>query len=92
MSELFPIEMPYIPCDKPYKVYTEDFLTDSKNGDFDTVGILYVITPQGDRIEINRYFKDGESDDIPGYAEIAKEEYLERKSLANERVKSEMKE
>lgn len=92
MSELFPIYMPYVPCDKPYKVYTEDFLTDSKNGDFDTVGILYVITPQGDRIEINRYFKDGESDDIPGYAEIAKEEYLERKSLANERVKSEMKE
>ena len=41
---------------------------------------------------MNRYFKDGESDDIPGYAEIAKEEYLERKSLANERVKSETKE
>lgn len=86
--ELFPISMPYMPYDKIYKVYTEDFLAYPEGGDFDTVGVFHVITPLGDRIEINRYFKDGES----GYAEIAKEEYLERKSLANERVRREMKE
>lgn len=92
INELFPIKMPYMPYDKPYKICTEEFLTDRKNGDFDTLGVFYVITPQGDKIEISRYFKDGESDDIPGYAEITKEEYLERKGLENEHIKREMKE
>lgn len=78
VAEMYPITMPYIPYDKPFKVYTEDFLTDPKNGDFDTVGIFYVITPAGKRVEINRYFKDAEN----GYDEINKAEYLIRKEQA----------
>lgn len=78
IAEMYPITMPYIPYDKPFKVYTEDFLTDPKNGDFDTVGIFYVITPAGKRVEINRYFKDAEN----GYDEINKAEYLIRKEQA----------
>ena len=39
IDKMFPIAMPYIPG-KPIKVYCEDFLTDKKNGNFDTVGIF----------------------------------------------------
>lgn len=49
--------MPYFPYDKPFKFYTETFLVDPKNGDYDTRGILYVICPDGERVEINRYFE-----------------------------------
>lgn len=58
MEEIFPITMPYFPESKPFRVYCKDFLTDRKNGDFDTVGILYAIKPNGERVEINRYFKE----------------------------------
>lgn len=75
MHERFPITMPYFPEIKPFRVYCEEFLTDQKNGDFDTVGILYVIKPDGERVEINRYFKEGEK----GFVEIDKKEYDERK-------------
>lgn len=56
-------------------VYTEEFLVDPKNGDFDTVGILYVITPSLERVEINRYFKEAPN----GFAEIDEIEYVKRK-------------
>lgn len=81
IDELNPISMPYIPADKPFKVYCEDFLTDSKNGDYDTVGVLYGIDPDGNKFEINRYFKDGDRDMI----EIDKEEYEARKLMDKER-------
>lgn len=72
MDELYPITMP---ADRAYKVYTEEFLVDPKNGDFDTVGILYVITPSLERVEINRYFKEAPN----GFAEIDEAEYVKRK-------------
>lgn len=81
INELYPITMPYIPTDKPFKVYCEDFLTDPKNGDYDTIGMLYGIDPFGDRFEINRCFKDGDRDMI----EIDKEEYESRKLIDKER-------
>ena len=81
IDELYPITMPYIPTNNPYKVYCEDFLTNSKNGDYDTVGVLYVIDPYRHRLEINRYFKEGDQDMI----EIDEEEYEARKLLDKER-------
>lgn len=75
MDKLYPITMPYMPADRAYKVYTEEFLVDPKNGDFDTVGILYVITPSLERVEINRYFKEAPN----GFAEIDESEYVKRK-------------
>lgn len=75
MDELYPITMPYMPADRAYKVYTEEFLVDPKNGDFDTVGILYVITPSLERVEINRYFKEAPN----GFTEIDEAEYVKRK-------------
>lgn len=70
--------MPYMPADKPFKIYAEDFLVDPKNGDYDTRGILYAITPSGDKVEINRYFKEVED----GFEEIDLAEYMARKELA----------
>ena len=74
MEEKFPITMPYFPESKPFRVYCKDFLTDRKNGDFDTVGILYAIKPNGERVEINRYFKEENGEMV----EIYKKEYDER--------------
>lgn len=73
VDELFPIKMPYLPGKEKYKVYVQTFLTDRKNGDFDTRGIIYLITPDGKRIDINRYYteKNGEM------VEISKDEYDE---------------
>ena len=71
VDEFFPITMPYIPEKGKYKVYCQTFLTDKKNGDFDTQAILYFITPDGKRVDVNRYQteKDGKMVDI------TKEEY-----------------
>lgn len=74
---MFPIIMPYIPGN-PIKVYCEEFLTDEKNGDYVTMGILYVIKPDGVKVEINRYFKEEELT----FVEIDETEYEERRKRA----------
>ena len=89
-DEMFPITMPYIPATTPYKFFGEDFLTDRKNGDFDTVGIYYVIAPDGERVDVNRYFKDSETDS--GFEEIDVDEYKARKELAEMRIRKESEE
>lgn len=81
MDELYPITMPYMPADRAFKIYTEDFLVDPSKGDYDTVGILYAITPSLERVEINRYFKETEE----GFDEIDKAEYDQRKEMAKKR-------
>lgn len=78
---MYPITMPYMPG-KPIKVYCEDFLVDKKNGDFDTVGVLYAIKTENgkqEKIEINRFFREPEGDEEGSWTEISKEEYYERK-------------
>ena len=83
VNEMYPITMPYIPFDKPFEVYNESFLVDKGNGDFDTKGILYLIKPDGEKVDINRYFrlpKLKEKDTYCGWVEISKEEYEERKA------------
>lgn len=82
MEKLYPIEMPYYPESKSYKVVCEEFLTDQKNGDYDTKGILYVIKPDGERVEINRYFKEGKI----SFVEITKDEYEGRRLMHQERI------
>lgn len=73
IHEMFPIIMPYWPESTPYKVYIYGGLTDPENGDFDTIAVFYVIKPNGERIDISRYF---DATDKP--REITKEEYQER--------------
>lgn len=79
IDEMFPIAMPYYPSD-PYKVYCTEFLTDEANGDYDTIGILYV--KKGDeRHDIHRYFKDGPDGKM---VEITPREYMKRRLKAKE--------
>ena len=73
VDEMFPIQMPYLPEKGEYEVYVQTFLTDKKNGDFDTRGVLYLITPEGKRVDINRYYTEKNREMV----EISKEEYDE---------------
>ena len=54
-----------------YKIYCQTFLADKKNGDFDTQAILYFITPDGKRVDVNRYQTEKEGKMV----DITKEEY-----------------
>ena len=83
IDKMFPITMPYMPG-TPIKVYCEDFLTDKKNGDFDTVGVFYALKTENgkqEKIEINRFFREPKDNEklICGWVEISKEEYMQRK-------------
>ena len=84
IDELFPITMPYYPSEKKYHVYVQEFLTDRKNGDFDTRGYIYVKTPDDEIVYIERYFTTQE--DGNGWKEISKEEYYDL--LKNKRIDS----
>ena len=84
VNEMYPVTMPYMPYDRSFKMCFETFLTDKKHGDYDTKAILYLIKPDGEKVEINRYFREPESDaeekyTYHGWIEISKEEYEERK-------------
>lgn len=72
---------PYWPRSKGYLLHGEDFLIDPANGDFDTLGYFYMTDPDGNKIEINRYFAEkGEGPMV----EIDFEEYCERKKAAHD--------
>ena len=87
IDKMFPITMPYMPG-TPIKVYCEDFLTDKKNGDFDTVGVFYALKTENgkqEKIEINRFFREPKDNEERDWIEISKEEYMQRK-LESERA------
>lgn len=84
VEELFPLTMPYMPSDKPYKVFCEECLTDPKNGDYDTLAVYYILKPDGEKVEVNRYFKEGDAV-YGGWDEISLEEYKERKEMDRQR-------
>lgn len=78
IDEMFPISMPYFPktADK-YKILVDTFLAkgfEGDNSDFNTRAICYVITPEKERIEINRYYGEKEGKLV----EITTGEYYER--------------
>lgn len=87
VEELFPLKLPYMPYDEPFTVYVKEFLTDPNNGDYDTIGVYYIKTPDGEKVEVNRYFKEGNSI-YGGYDEISEEEYNERCEIAERRNKN----
>lgn len=58
IHEMFPIEFPYYPSSEPFRVFREEFLHDTKNGDFDTIAIRYVIKPDGTRVDINKFYTE----------------------------------
>ena len=79
IDEMFPIIMPYNPPANKYKIYTEEFIAEGYTGDqtdFNTRAVLYCLTPEGEKVEINRYYADDK--DTFRMKEISKGEYLER--------------
>ena len=66
--------MPYSPAANPFVVYCTEGLSDPDNGDFDTIGVWYVVKPDREKDTIERFFR--ESPD--GWEEISKQEYFER--------------
>lgn len=91
VDDMFPITMPYTPSDKPFTVYCESFLTDPKNGDYDTKGIIYVKKPDGELVDILRYFKENEAGSDPKFVEISESEYIDRKMKHRDRIKKQKK-
>lgn len=87
ISEMYPITMPYYPPTTPIKVYCGELLTDRKNGDFDSVAIFYLVKPDGERVEINRFFKSDEED--KDWIELTPEEYKQREAAASARIAAE---
>jgi len=81
VGDMFPLTMPYKPT-KPYVVCTESLLTDPKNGDWDTKAIFTVQKPDGEIINVNKFYKETED----ACVEISYEEYMERKKLHEKRV------
>ena len=60
INEMFPITMPYYPATNKYKVYVKWSKTTNCPEDYDTLEVLYVIKPDGERVEINRKFVESE--------------------------------
>ena len=81
LNKLYPITMPYYPR-SPFKVYCNECLTSPENGDFDTVAILYLITPQNEKVTIEKFYK--ESDE--GWIEISEDEFNQRVELDKQRA------
>lgn len=80
VDEMFPITMPYYPVVGKYKLYTEEFIAKGfpdDDEDHNTRAVHYLITPQGEKVEVKRYFADTETGRM---VEITKEEYEKRLS------------
>lgn len=73
VDEEFPITMPYS-GEGTYEVYFRNFLYDPNHGDFDTRAVLYIKTPDGEDIDVYKYFKEDNND----FVEIPFEEYMFR--------------
>lgn len=74
---MYPLTMPYMPNGKADEIVCEELLTDPQNGDYDTLAILYIKRADGERVEVNRYFKEGDT----SFVEISLEEYKEREAM-----------
>ena len=71
LDKMFPITLPYYPSANKYKVCVETSLINPRNGDFDTRAIWWIQTPEGERVEINRFFTEIDRK----WVEITKDEY-----------------
>lgn len=68
----WPITFPYMPSEKPYKVYDRTFDSiNAKRGCFDTVACLRIEEPDGTVHAINKFWKEAGDH----FEEITKEEY-----------------
>ena len=88
LDKMFPITFPYVPPTKPYEIYTDCYLTDRKNGDYDTKRYLYITKPEGGYERIDQCF--GEIDGK--WKEIDFKVFLNRMRLHYKRLAKEQEE
>lgn len=55
--EKFPITFPYNPPMKPYVITCDQFSSEGKEDEFDTVEFLDIYTPDGQQVSLHKYFK-----------------------------------
>ena len=58
VDDMFPISLPYYPLEKNYTVYCHEYLRDRKHGDYDTMAMLYIECPDGNRIDVNIFWME----------------------------------
>lgn len=86
VNEKYPITMPYVPETKPYIAHCRELLTDRKNGDYDTLALLFIEKPDGSiDNDVCSYFKESED----GYVLISHDEYLARLDMHLKRIERE---
>ena len=85
INGLYPIVFPYQPTKKKFIAYVTYFLMDPANGDFDTMHLVSVRTPDGELRPLNFYYKE-----VDGHwCMITLDEYTGRKKKAFELNKEE---
>ena len=72
IDSMFPLTLPYYPLNNPYKVYGRLYTLDEKGneiktpGEFNAAEFYYVLTPEGEKIELNKkYIEQGD-----GFVEV----------------------
>lgn len=81
VDEMYPITLPYAGHEIPIVSYVDDCQFDPKNGDYDTIGCYYIIDSEGNKVTVNKFFKENEKD----WIEITEEEFNDRKKVQKER-------
>ena len=77
LDKTFPITMPYYPVVGKYKLECSEALSDPKNGDFDTIALWSITTPDNKRVKVNKFWKETDN----GFKEIDEREWLCRSGL-----------
>lgn len=77
LNELFPITLPYFPSVQKFHIKVEDFDTHGKVGCFDTYAVWSIRTPEGETVQVNKFFKEENG----SWVEISKEEFEDRKKM-----------
>ena len=54
-------------------------------------GILYFKKPDGELVDVLRYFKENEAGSDPKFVEISESEYIDRKMIHRDRIKKQKK-
>lgn len=88
VDNMFPITMPYMPPDKRYVIEMVDFkLNFESKSDLDTEAWLWLITPDGEKIDILNF--QALDEDTDSFVPISKDEFFKRLQKYNKRAKPE---
>lgn len=79
VDRMFPLSMPYYPPKDPFEVYFERFTIGRGNSADEYRGLLYLITPEKERFEIDEYFYLVDGKEVS----VTKEEFYKKKEKTN---------